>query len=34
LGELRVKDYKELDVGKKSVALTTELYGLTAKFPD
>jgi four helix bundle protein len=29
-----VNDYKELDVWKKSVALTTELYRLTAKFPD
>ena len=29
-----MNDYKELDVWKKSVALTTELYRLTAKFPD
>jgi four helix bundle protein len=29
-----VKDYKELDVWNKSVALTTELYRLTATFPD
>jgi len=34
LGERGVNDYKELDVWKKSVALTTELYRLTAKFPD
>jgi four helix bundle protein len=29
-----IQDYKELDVWKKSVALTTELYGLTSRFPD
>lgn len=27
-----IRDYKELDVWKKSVALTTELYQLTARF--
>ena len=29
-----IHDYKELDVWKKSVALTTEIYKLTAGFPD
>jgi four helix bundle protein len=29
-----IRDYKELDVWKKSVALTTELYKLTSRFPD
>jgi len=29
-----VQDYKELDVWKKSIALTTELYKLTSRFPD
>ncbi len=29
-----VQNYKELDVWKKSVSLTTELYRLTAHFPD
>jgi four helix bundle protein len=29
-----VQNYKELDVWKKSVALTTELYKLTSRFPD
>ncbi len=29
-----IRDYKELDVWKKSVALTTEIYKLTAGFPD
>jgi four helix bundle protein len=29
-----IRDYKELDVWKKSVALTTELYKLTSQFPD
>jgi four helix bundle protein len=29
-----VTNYKELDVWKKSVALTTELYRLTSRFPD
>jgi len=29
-----VNDYKQLDVWRKSVALTTELYKLTARFPD
>jgi four helix bundle protein len=29
-----LNDYKELDVWKKSVALTTELYKLTTRFPD
>jgi four helix bundle protein len=31
---LGVQDYKELDVWRKSVALTTELYKLTSRFPD
>ena len=29
-----IQNYKELDVWKKAVALTTELYKLTAAFPD
>ena len=29
-----IEDYKELDVWKKAVALTTELYKLTSRFPD
>lgn len=29
-----IRDYKELDVWKKSVALTTELYKSTSRFPD
>jgi four helix bundle protein len=29
-----IVNYKELDVWKKSVALTTELYKLTSRFPD
>ena len=29
-----VQDYKDLDVWKKSIALTTELYKLTSRFPD
>jgi four helix bundle protein len=29
-----IQDYKDLDVWKKSVALTTEIYGLTSRFPD
>jgi four helix bundle protein len=29
-----VENYKELDVWKKSVALTTNLYKLTSRFPD
>ena len=29
-----IQDYKELDVWRKSVALTTELYKLTSRFPD
>jgi len=29
-----IQDYKELDVWKRSVALTTELYNLTSRFPD
>jgi four helix bundle protein len=29
-----IHDYKELDVWKKSVAITTELYRLTSPFPD
>jgi len=29
-----VQDYKELDVWKKSVSLTTDLYKLTSTFPD
>jgi four helix bundle protein len=29
-----IQNYKELDVWKKSVALTTELYKLTSRFPD
>ena len=29
-----VQSYKELDVWKKSVALTTDLYRLTVQFPD
>jgi four helix bundle protein len=29
-----VQTYKELDVWKRSVALTTNLYTLTRKFPD
>lgn len=29
-----MNDYKELDVWRKAVALTTELYRLTATFPD
>ena len=29
-----IRHYKELDVWKKSVALTTELYKLTSRFPD
>jgi four helix bundle protein len=29
-----VQNYKELDVWKKAVALTTELYELTGRFPD
>jgi four helix bundle protein len=29
-----IRDYKELDVWRKSVALTTELYKLTSRFPD
>ena len=28
-----IHDYKELDVWRKSVALTTELYKLTSRFP-
>lgn len=28
-----IRDYKELDVWRKSVALTTEIYRLTAGFP-
>jgi four helix bundle protein len=29
-----IQDYKELDVWKKSIALTTEIYKLTIRFPD
>jgi len=29
-----VTNYKELEVWKRSVALTTELYKLTSRFPD
>jgi four helix bundle protein len=29
-----MENHKELDVWKKSVALTTELYALTSRFPD
>ena len=29
-----IQNYKELDVGKKSVAFTSELYEITAGFPD
>src|SRR5271157_2966976 len=29
-----VTNYKELEVWKRSVALTTELYTLTSRFPD
>ncbi|MGA3165070.1 MAG: four helix bundle protein [Terriglobia bacterium] len=29
-----IQDYKELDVWRTSVALTTELYKLTSRFPD
>jgi four helix bundle protein len=29
-----IRDAEELDVWKKSVALTTELYKLTSRFPD
>jgi four helix bundle protein len=29
-----IQNYKELDVWKKSVAFTTELYKLTSRFPD
>lgn len=29
-----VSNYKELDVWRRSVALTTELYKLTSRFPD
>src|SRR5271166_2134564 len=29
-----IQDYKELDVWKKSIALTTEVYKLTIQFPD
>jgi len=29
-----IQDYKDLDVWKKSVALTTEPYKLTSQFPD
>jgi four helix bundle protein len=29
-----IQDYKELDVWKKSIALTTEIYKLTVPFPD
>ena len=29
-----IQDYKELDVWKKSIALTTEIYKLTFRFPD
>jgi four helix bundle protein len=29
-----IQDHKELEVWKQSVALTTELYKLTARFPD
>ena len=29
-----LQDYKELDVWRKSVALTTDLYKLTSRFPD
>jgi four helix bundle protein len=32
-GELMIHNYKELDVWKKSVALTTEIYRLTGGFP-
>jgi hypothetical protein len=28
-----IQDYKELDVWKKSIALTTEIYKLTVRFP-
>ncbi len=28
-----IQDYKDLDVWKRSVALTTELYKLTSRFP-
>ena len=29
-----IENYKELDVWKKSVGLTTDLYKLTSRFPD
>jgi four helix bundle protein len=29
-----VNNYKELEVWKRSVAFTTELYELTSRFPD
>ena len=29
-----MRDYKELDVWKKAVLLTTDLYRLTSGFPD
>jgi four helix bundle protein len=29
-----IQDYKELDVWKKSIDLTTEIYKLTSGFPD
>ena len=29
-----IQDYKELDVWKESIALTTDIYKLTTQFPD
>ena len=29
-----IHNYKDLDVWKRSIALTTEIYGLTARFPE
>ena len=34
MGTLVIENYKDLDVWKKSVTLTTELYKLTSRFPD